>query len=119
MPSGALRLQLKDGKRLIEATLQLVPGENQFELRAATSLVILRDLPTPAAGEMAGFVMARWSRDDTTVMVPIAVAADGTAQVLLPRGKVLLERSPTESDLGLLLATGSIHLVPLREILVK
>ena len=119
LPSGAMLLRMADGTRLIEAKLQLVPGKNEFDLTVATKKVKLRDLPTPATGDAAGFVVAKWTRAAMTIQLPIDVAADGTATASLPKGRVLLQRAPTESDIGALLARGSFGLMPLRQITVE
>jgi len=119
LPSETMLWRMADGTRLIEAELKLVPGANTFALKVDTVAVPLRDLPTPASGDQAGFVVAKWTRGTTTIQLPIEVAADGTATASLPKGKVMLMRAPTESDVGALLARGSFGMLPLRQITVE
>ena len=119
LPSGVLLLRLADGTRLIEATLNVLPGENLFELEVETKLVTLRDLPTATQGGEPDFVIAHWVKDNATIQLPIDVAANGTAKVSLPKGKVSLQRMPTAADLGALMQHGGFTLIPFRELTIE
>lgn len=119
LPSGALLLRLTDGKHLIESRLDLLPGENRFDLVVATKEVTLRDLPTETTQGQPQTVMARWSDGPTTIRIPLDIDADGSAVVSVPKGKVALERAPTEADLAEILRAGGFTMIPFREIVVE
>ena len=79
----------------------------------------LRDLPTATQGGEPDFVIAHWVKDNATIQLPIDVAANGTAKVSLPKGKVSLQRMPTAADLGALMQHGGFTLIPFRELTIE
>lgn len=119
LPSGALRLRIADGKRLIEAKLNMMPGENLFELVVAAKMVTLRDLPVAGPNGEPTMVIASWTKGATTIHLPVDVGADGIATVSLPKGKVSLARMPTANDMGAIMLAGGLTMIPFREITVQ
>ncbi|MFT4513009.1 MAG: hypothetical protein ACI91B_001710, partial [Planctomycetota bacterium] len=119
LPSGALRLRIADGMRMIEAKLNMLPGENRFEFAVDAKMVTLRDLPTAGPSGEPTRVIASWTEGVTTIHLPVEVGADGTATVSLPKGKVSLERMPTAADLGAIMLSGGLTMIPFRELLVQ
>lgn len=119
LPSGALRLRITDGRRMIEAKVNMLPGENHFELAVEAKMVTLRDLPAAGPGGEPAMVIASCTKGATTIYVHVDVGADGTATVSLPKGKVSLERMPTADDLGAIMLAGGLTMIPFREIIVQ
>lgn len=119
LPSGRVQLELVDGTRRLVGQVHLVPGKNRYELDLKTRSVELRDLPVQSTDGVSVFVLARWSRGDTTIQQPVEVTEEGAAKVVLPFGKVCIERSPTPADAFELLARGEIGMIKLRDLVVE